>query len=429
MADQKLNLKEGINIHLIQTDIFKTNLISIILTTPLQKKSVTKNALIPFLLKRGSKSFPTHEQISLRLEELYGTSLICGVDKVGDNQIIKFVAESIDNHYTLREEDLLKDVIDILVDVAFNPYLENGKFKETAIETEKEHLRDLIASRINNKEEYAYTRCLENMYDFDGYGLYRYGYLEDLENITLEEISNDYFELVNHAKIDIYLSGNFEKEHAIKILQENSILQGLKEREPEYIPTYPSTKVKQTVDTPKRIQEKMDIKQGKLVIGYRILDEQKNSRNIGIVLNSILGDSANSMLFQNVREKAGLAYTVRSGFVKPKNVIMIRAGIEIQNYDKALELIKEQIENLKQGKFLDKEIENAKTYVVSGIKNIEAEQDTEMVFYMGQELSGLQFTIEEYIRDINSVTKEQLVAFANTLQIDTIYFLTGFESS
>ena len=95
-------------------------------------------------------------------------------------------------------------------------------------------------------------------------------------------------------------------------MKENQILQGLSEREPEYIVTNPSTDDVKKVDNPKEIQEKMDIKQGKLVIGYNIFDKQQNSRNIGIVFNSILGDSATSMLFQNVREKAGLAYTARS---------------------------------------------------------------------------------------------------------------------
>ena len=427
MADKKIDLKNGIRAHIIKTDIFKTNLISIILTTPLKKKNVTKNALIPFLLKMGSNNFPTQEKIALRLEKLYGTSLNCGVDKIGDNQIIKFVAESIDNNYTLNSEDLIKDVIDILVDVTFNPYMENGKFKETAIETEKEHLKDIIEGRINNKDEYAYTRCLENMYEFDGYGLYRFGYLEDLEKITLEEISQYYLDLIKNAKIDIYLSGNFDENHIETILRENKVLQRLEEREPNYIKPSISTKDTKKVDSPKEIQEKMDIKQGKLVIGYNIFDKQENSRNIGIVFNSILGDSATSMLFQNVREKAGLAYTAKSGFIKPKNLIMVRAGIEIQNYEKALEIIKEQINNMRNGKFSDKDIENAKTYIVSGIKNIEVEQDTEMVFYMGQELNDLHFSIKEYIRDINSVTKEQIIEFAKSLQTNTIYFLTGSE--
>lgn len=137
MADKKMTIKQGIKVHFIKTDIFKTNLISIILTTPLKKENVTKNALIPFLLKRGSKNYPTHEEISLKLEELYGTSLNCGIDKIGDNQVIKFVAESIDNHYTLKGEDLLKDVIGLLIDITFNPYMENRKFKESVIRNRK----------------------------------------------------------------------------------------------------------------------------------------------------------------------------------------------------------------------------------------------------------------------------------------------------
>ena len=429
MTDNRIELKTGIKAHLIKTDIFKTNLISIILTTPLKKKNVTKNALIPFLVKRGSKNFPTDEQISLRLEELYGTSLNCGIDKVGDNQIIKFVAESIDNNYTLKGEDIIKDVIDLLVDVTFNPYMENGKFKDTAIETEKAHLKELIEAKINNKDFYAYNKCLENMYEFNGYGLYRFGYVEDLEKITLDDISEYYFELIKSAKIDIFISGNFDEKNIEKILRENKILQSLGERNPDYIVTNPSTEIVKKVDNPKEVQEKMDINQGKLTIGYNILDKQSNSRNIGIVFNSIFGDGASSMLFQNVREKAGLAYTVRSGFVKPKNIIMVSSGIEIQNYEKALEIINEQIKNIRDGKFTDKDINNAKTYIISGIKNIEAEQDTEIVFYMGQELSGNYFSIEEYIKNINSVTKEQIVEFAKSLQINTIYFLTSLENN
>ena len=329
MADSKLELKPGIKAHLIKTDIFKTNLITIIITTPLKKENVTKNALIPFLLKRGSKNFPTHEKISLRLEELYGTSLNCGVDKVGDNQVIKFIAECIDNNYTLNGEDLIKDVIDLLIDVTFNPYMENKKFKDNALETEKLHLKELIEGKINNKDEYAYNRCLENMYEFSGYGLYRFGYVEDLEKITVENISEYYFELIKSAKIDIYISGNFDEAHIEEILKNNKKLQELVEREPYFIKTIPSTEDVKKVDSPKEIQEKMNINQGKLVIGYNVFDKQQNSRNIGIVFNSILGDSANSMLFQNVREKAGLAYTVHSSFIKPKNLIVVRAGIEI----------------------------------------------------------------------------------------------------
>lgn len=133
------------------------------------------------------------------------------------------------------------------------------------------------------------------------------------------------------------------------------------------------------------------------------------------------------MLFQNVREKAGLAYTARSSYNKMKNNIFIRCGIEIENYEKAVKIIKEQLENIKKGKFTEDDLENAKMYIISGIKSIEAEQDTEIVFYIGQEISKIKNTVEKYIKDIEAVSKEDIIEIANNIQINTIYFLTGQE--
>ncbi len=133
------------------------------------------------------------------------------------------------------------------------------------------------------------------------------------------------------------------------------------------------------------------------------------------------------MLFQNVREKSGLAYTARSSYNKMKNNIFIRCGIEIENYEKAVKIIKEQLENIKKGKFTEDDLENAKMYIISGIKSIEAEQDTEIVFYIGQEISKIKNTVEKYIKDIEAVSKEDIIEIANNIQINTIYFLTGQE--
>ena len=167
----------------------------------------------------------------------------------------------------------------------------------------------------------------------------------------------------------------------------------------------------------------MDVTQGKIIIGLDILSKQENLQAVSLVYNSILGDGASSMLFQNVREKAGLAYSTKSSYVKAKANIFIRCGIQIENYDKAINLIKEQLENLKQGKFTDEDIKNAKTFLIAGIKNIEEEQDSEIVYYIGQEIAKTDRSIEEYIEMINKVTKEDIIYLANNIQINTIYFL------
>jgi hypothetical protein len=137
-------IKNGITLHTIKTEKFKTNLIAIYLTVPLNRETITKNALIPAVLKRGSETMPTSDEISKHLEEMYGASFDCGIDKMGDNQILKFYVESINNEFLPEDEDLLKESIYKLIEIVFNPLLENNKFKEEYVNSEKENLKQII---------------------------------------------------------------------------------------------------------------------------------------------------------------------------------------------------------------------------------------------------------------------------------------------
>ena len=128
-------------------------------------------------------------------------------------------------------------------------------------------------------------------------------------------------------------------------------------------------------------------------------------------------------LFQNVREKESLAYTAVSTYRRQKNAIFIRCGIEIGNFQKALETIKKQLEDIKNGDFTDEDIDNSKKLIVESIRGISSEQDTEITYYYGQELSGEFTTLEEYMRKIEKVSKEEVEKLAKEINIDTIYFL------
>ena len=99
MKYKENELKQGIKIHTINTNKFKTNLLAVFLTTELNRKTVTKNALISMLLRRGSKNMSTQEEISKQMEEMYGASFDCGLDKTGDNQVLKFYIEVINDDF------------------------------------------------------------------------------------------------------------------------------------------------------------------------------------------------------------------------------------------------------------------------------------------------------------------------------------------
>ena len=68
MEYNQTEVKQGIKLHTIKTDKFKTNLIAVFLTTSLTRENVTKNSLIPAILRRGSKKLKTQEELSKTLE-------------------------------------------------------------------------------------------------------------------------------------------------------------------------------------------------------------------------------------------------------------------------------------------------------------------------------------------------------------------------
>ena len=416
-------LKQGIKAHFIKTDLYKTDLTCIIITTPLKRETVTKNALIPFLLRRGTKKCPTQSLLNEELDNMYGASFNCGIDKMGDNVVLKFYIESISNEYALNKENILKENLENILDIVFDPVQDGNLLKEEFLNLEKENLKKVINRKIDDKDSYALEACISAMYGNEKFGLYKYGYIEDVDSISIKEISEYYDWLIQNSKIDIFISGNINEEEIKKYLIENANIKKLRPRTENYILNNEFTESKQIVENIQEISEKMDISQGKLVIGLDILSNMENLQIVSLVYNSILGDGANSMMFQNVREKASLAYSARSTFIKQKLNIFIRCGIQIENYEKALELIKVQLENIKNGNFDEEDLENSKIYLISSIQNIEEEQDTEIIYYIGQEISKTNMSIEEYIEKIQNVTKEQIIELANSIKINTIYFL------
>ncbi len=423
MQDSITEIKKGIKVHSIQTNRFKTNLISIFITTPLDRKNITENALIPAVLRRGTNNMQSQEEINKKLEEMYGAEFDCGVEKTGDNQVIKFYLESLNDKFLPQSEELLKNSIELLIEIVFNPLTKNNEFDPKYFETEKNNLEQLIQSKIDNKDLYAFERTTEEMYQNKPYSLYKYGYIEDLEKITQISLYNRYKELIKEAKIDIFVSGEFDEAKIIEILKNNENLAKLPEREPKYIINREETELKEKINETKTLEDKMNVTQGKLVIGMQINKMQQNERFVATVYNTILGDSANSKMFQNVREKAHLAYSARSTYIRQKNDIFIRCGIEIDNYEKALNIIREQIEDMKKGNFTDEDIDNAKKYIISAVTGVEEEQDTEITYYLGQELAGTRCTLEQYKENIQKVTREQIQNIANLMEINTIYFL------
>lgn len=392
----------------LQSNKFKTNLVAVFITVPLTKENCTKNALLTSVLRRGTNNLKTQEEISKRLEELYGAGFNCGVDKLGNYHVLKFYLETLENTYTLNSENLLQEGINLLLDIVFNPIVENNGFNKVYVEQEKLNLQKLIESRKDNKALYAKERCLESMFADESYALYKYGSVEDLSNINEINLYAYYKELLKNCKIDLYVTGN--NIDNIKVPEISS----------KNLPQIENLHV--APEKPSIVNESQDVTQGKLIIG---LDVGNSDKAVVSMYNTILGGGANSKLFQNVREKASLAYSAGSSYIRRKNVILIQTGIEIENYDKTVKIIEEQLQDMKNGKISDEEFDSAKQLITSSIELIEESKEDMITFYFDQNLFDEHLNVTEYKEMIKKVTKEDVIKIAQKVKEDTIYFLTN----
>ena len=424
MKDIKTEIKKGIKLHTINIDKFKTNLIAMFFTTDLNKENATKNALISLLLRRGTKNIPSQDELSKKLEGMYGGYFDCGLDKIGNNQVFKFYIETINDEFLPQSsEEMWKEAIKLILEIALNPLEQNGTFKQEYFEQEKNTLTQIIEGRKDNKAQYALNRCIEEMYKDEPFGLYKYGAIEDIQKIENKELYEHYKQLIQNCKIDIYVSGNIpENEKILNLINEDENVKRLQEREAKYSPV--KIEKRNTSGNEKIIEESMEVTQGKLVLGLDIDIEKEQEKYNAVVYNAILGGSANSKMFQNVREKAHLAYVASSSYLRHKNTIFINSGIEIGNYEKALKIIREQVKDVEEGNFTDTDLKEAKKVITEGLKTVYDEQDSQITYCFGQEMTEAEdVSLEEYMNKIESVTREDVINVAKSININTIYFL------
>ena len=392
----------------IQTKKFKTNVYALYLTIPMKSEDITYNALIPTILKRGCEKYTDQLKISKKLEEMYDATLGIGISKTGNNEVLKFYIESLNNNYIPENEDLSKTSIEMLLNIVMHPLIINGKFDEDYVRQEKENLKKVIQSRKDNKDTYANNRLLEEMFKEQPFGQYKFGKIEEIEKITSEKLYQKYKELISKSKKNLYIVGDIS-DLDIERYQ-------IKEKENDIIKEFPVTKtVKEKI-----VKESGDVTQGKLVIGLNT----PNIENEKIALyNTILGRGANSKLFLNVREKEGLAYSAGSTYLKRNNTILIISGIEITKYDKAIEVIKKQLEDIKNGNITEKEMKDAKQFINSGLNLINESSENMIEYDFDKELYSEEKDIEKYRAKIEKITKNDIEEIAKQITINTIYFL------
>ena len=404
-------------IHIIKTQKFKTITVKINFKSPIVKDEITIRRFLSDILLNSSKNFKTERELNIEVENLYNVSINTDVSRSGKYSILSYHMHLLNEKYT--EKNMLQKSFDFLKELLFNPDVENNAFNKESFELVKKSLKEEIESFEDNPNRYSNFRLYEET-NKDKINSYRFvGCLEDLENITRENLYEYYKKVINEDILDIFVIGDVKDE--------------IKDIISEMIPHADRIKISDShyldyLDKKEEINEVLeekDYNQSKLALALSF--DKLNSfemRYVIPIFNFIFGGGSESKLFQEVREKNSLCYYIGSSVRMLDRLIVLNAGIDNKSYDKTVKLIKECLEDMKKGKFTNEEIEKGKTIYINTIQEILDSPMSIINSFVAVEYLGLDF-IEDRINEIKKVKKEQIVELANKIDIDTIFFLKG----
>ncbi len=416
MSVKRTELVKGVFLNVCDTPKFKNNYLSISFAQPLCRETASMNALLPLILTRGTVSYPTMEKMSAALDNLYASNINTRCFKKGEVQFVGFNCGILSNSYATDGCDIFGGTLDILREVIFEPYTENGLFSEKYLDTEKKNLCDRIAAQINNKTSYAITRANQEMCKDEAYGISAMGDIENVDKIDNAALYGHYKKMIETSQIEIFFVGEYTAEIEDKIRRSLCF----EARTPVAL----ETSVVRTADAVKEVTEEQNVNQAKLSIGFRTGKVLSDGDYYKFVLfNEIYGGSPTSKLFMNVREKLSLCYYCKSIPEPQKGVMIVTAGVEESNKEKAQNEILVQLDDIRECRITDEEFESAVSSVLNAYREIDDNPESIESWYLGRMLACLTTTPAQTAEQIRSCTKEEVADMAKGITLDTVYFM------
>ncbi|SDH54943.1 EF-P 5-aminopentanol modification-associated protein YfmF [Alteribacillus bidgolensis] len=423
MLEEQVINKNGLDVHLVSTPKYKTTTFVLQIKSSLTQKTATERSLLASVLKSATNEYPSRKQIRLYLDELYGASFQADVQRKGENHLLSLRLEAANEKFLKDKVPLFKKSLSFLREVLENPYLdENGNFSEKVIREEKRTLKQRMESIYDDKIRYANKRLLEEMCKDEPYSVHPYGEMEKVDEVTSETLMQEYKRMLQEDDIRLYIVGDVKAEEAEEAVSIFSVTSKTEEAMNEGNDS--------EAKEPKEITETDDIQQGKLHLGYRTsITFADNLFPAMQVMNGLFGGFPHSKLFMNVREKESMAYYAASRYESLKGLVLVFAGIEASKYEKAVDIIKKQLDDMKQGHFTDESVEQTKVMVKNQLLETADSARGIVDLYSQSVAADKKRDLSEWVKAIDSVTKQDVIEGAATVELDTCYFLRGEEAA
>lgn len=424
--------RDRFHVHVYNTTQFKTRHMSMKLAFPITTQSATRTAMLPYLWMEGTTSHPNAEALQRYADTLYGTALRTALSKRGDRQVLEAaIAVPDESGLDAAATGLFQRATDLLFDVVMRPATEQGVFPTRHVNRERALHQHRIESIFDDKIAYAADRCLTEACAGEAAGLPRLGFLAEVSTLSTTDLWQAYQDLLGTADVHVYVVGHVGAEPEVA----NTLLERLANGFPQKLArneVMGSVVPLQTANRsePRYVGEQQQITQAKLDLAYRTgLSVASQDYPAMLVMNGIFGGTMQSKLFRNVREKASLAYYCSSRFDNLTGIVFVQMGIELDNYDRALTIVREQLDDVCAGNITADEL----AFTIAAIRN----QYTQLAdfpmsvadVHFNTVLGGTARNLEELLAAVTQVGPEDVVRVAQFLRLDTVYLLSSKEAN
>ncbi len=396
------------NNHLhVDTTKFKTNLIVIRFFSRIDERTASAHALLPDILLSGTRRHPTRRALQQASESLYDTRLRTSVMRVGQERITQFSVEYLDD--SVAPEAVTKDAISLLKEVLFDPFLVDGQFDGLIIEREKRLMIEEMEASLENKNVVAHKAFKQVMFAGESYQIDVDGTIEGVSSVDAGLLMDVYQELLQSNALMISVGATNPEAYFKDIdLNSNSIHLIDRESTNSSLPRYEFAASR--------------FLQASLMIGYRTpicFDDPLYYPMI--LVDSILGGSQASLLFEQVRERHSLAYSVHSSYQGAKGVMLITAGVDANNVQQAAKLSLEQVDRIQRGEFSDELLESAKRLWAQEVETVFDTNSGTALKMIHDWALNRPLSVRDAIEQVQQVTKKDVMEAAKSLSLDTVF--------
>lgn len=416
-------LCDGVTGCFIPTDRFKTARLSVCFYLPMSAETAAENALLPFMLSGCGKRYPTSRTLSCRLDDLYGAVLGAECDKMGDMQVLRLSISCVENKFVPDGADLAAECARLLHSLIFEPLTDGDGFDAANFDKEKRLQLERIDSEINNKRSYAVQRCEQELCRGEAGGLPRYGSREKLTQTTRESLYAAWRRVMETAQVRVAYLASEPNDAIFDVFADGFAAFSRRPIQPADPVNSPA---KATVS---EISDRLPVKQGKLVLGFRQSETAANGNYELMVLSDLFGGGAYSLLFANVREKLSLCYYCASRSNRRKGWLMVDSGVEFDNMQKTFDEVLRQLDVLKNGEFSDADLAASKLSLCDSLRSIGDSQSVTDRWYADRFFEPDVPTPDEVAERVRAVSRDDICRMAKGLTLDTVYRLLGSEEA